>query len=95
MMTGTFLMPRCYVDSWAVEGGCMQNVRPVLDKDESPSSWMISTVAEINQISHSVATVDWDPTTASTMKTLVLSVKVINTNIAESSNEGVKQNMTP
>ena len=57
----------------------MQNVMPVLDKAKGPSSWTISTVAEMNQTSHSVATVDWGPTTVVTVKTLVLSVKVINT----------------
>ena len=78
-MAGTFQMPRLCVDSWAVGGGCLQKLQPVLDKDEGSSTWMISTVAGMNQTSHSVATVGWVPTTAVTMKTLVLSVKVINT----------------
>ena len=78
-MAGTFQMPRWCVDSWAAGGGCLQNVEPVLDKDKGSSSWMISTVAGMNQPSHSVATVGWGPTTAVTLKTLVLSVKVIIT----------------
>ncbi|CAL8281693.1 unnamed protein product, partial [Gadus morhua 'NCC'] len=78
-MAGTFQMPRLCVDSWAVGGGCLQKLQPVLDKGEGSSTWMISTVAGMNQTSHSVATVGWVPTTAVTMKTLVLSVKVINT----------------
>ena len=78
-MAGAFQMPRWCVGSWAVGGGCLQKPEPVLDQDKGPSSWMTSTVAGMNQTSHSVATVGWGPTTAITMKMLVLSVKVINT----------------
>ena len=78
-MAGAFQMPRWCVGSWAVGGGCLQKAEPVLDQDKGPSSWMTSTVAGMNQTSHSVATGGWGPTTAVTMKMLVLSVKVINT----------------
>ena len=79
MMPGTFQMPGWCVDSWAVGMRCLHYITQFLDKNKGLSCLMNSAVEGMNQTSHSVAMEGWGPTTVVTLRTLVLSVKVINT----------------